>query len=197
MKEAFVLLLLIGTIFWWVLHSPPALPPPGVRAPEEPVQTSTTRPEWDWKGYHLKALAEYIIKARVLGREAYWMDGGAKVSPLDFALGWGRMSDPAIYSKMHISQGGRYYHYSWTDEPPIPADEIVRSSANTHLIPATPEVKSDLDLVQAGDVTGLSGCLVVVSGANGWHWTSSTSRTDSGGGACELMWVERVRLYGR
>ena len=48
--------------------------------------------------------------------------------------------------------------------------------------------------VSVGDVVSLSGFLVDVSRADGWRWTSSLSREDSGGGACELLWVESARV---
>jgi hypothetical protein len=33
------------------------------------------------------------MRARVLSTERYWFDGASSVSPIDFAVGWGRMSD--------------------------------------------------------------------------------------------------------
>lgn len=41
-----------------------------------------------------------------------------------------------MFEHLNISQGRRWYFYSWRDQPPIPVQEIVQSSANMHLIPA-------------------------------------------------------------
>jgi hypothetical protein len=49
--------------------------------------------------------------------------------------------------------------------------------------------------VAGGDIIELRGYLVEVTAPDGWHWRSSLSRTDSGDGACELMWVtEQITL---
>jgi hypothetical protein len=37
---------------------------------------------------------------------------------------------------------------------------------------------------------------VDVSAPDGWQWRSSRTRTDSGAGACEVIWVEDVELGG-
>jgi hypothetical protein len=37
-----------------------------------------------------------------------------------------------------------------------------------------------------------SGYLVDIRGADGFTWSTSLSRTDTGDGACEVFWVERL-----
>jgi hypothetical protein len=49
--------------------------------------------------------------------------------------------------------------------------------------------------VQAGDVVRLRGYLVRVTAEDGWSWLSSTSRSDTGDGSCEVMWIEGVEVY--
>lgn len=117
------------------------------------------------------------------------------MSPVDFALGWGRMSDSAVLERLSFSQHGRFYYYSWRNQPPIPLSEIIRSSANMHLIPATKAVERILLRARAGQLVALSGKLVQIDGPKGWKWKSSLTRTDSGAGACEVIWVEDVELH--
>ena len=38
----------------------------------------------------------------------------------------------------------------------------------------------------------LSGQLVRVDGDDGFTWSSSLSREDTGNGACELIWIEQL-----
>ena len=40
-----------------------------------------------------------------------------------------------------------------------------------------------------GDRVRINGWLVEANAADGWRWRSSTSRDDSGGGACEVVYV--------
>ena len=67
--------------------------------------------------------------------------------------------------------------------------EIVRSSANMHLIPADAAVAQALRGVRAGQHVRIDGWLVQADAPDGWRWRSSLTREDSGGGACELVYV--------
>ena len=136
-----------------------------------------------------KPLAGFSVAARVLSRKSYGSGREADFSPVDLALGWGPMRDDAVLSRLDISQSGRFYRYRWRDEPPIPPDDIVRSSANMHLVPANSAVADALDAVDAGDHVRIDGWLVQIDANDGWRWRSSLTREDSGAGACELIYV--------
>lgn len=156
----------------------------------QPDQTDTTRPRFDFKEFHIQPLAEFSIRARVLSREDYMLDAGSKLSPMDLALGWQRMAESDVYKALNISQSGRWYRYSWHNTPPIPLQEIIESSANMHLIPASAGVERILQQAQEGRFIRLKGYLVEATRNDGWHWRSSLTRADSGGGSCELVFVE-------
>lgn len=171
-----------------------ALACPQLEAPRglaEPLQRPVGEPGEARVDEHLlRPLAAFAIEARVLGREDYRLDRGAALSPTDLALGWQRMADPAVYEKLDISQGGRWYRYRWGNEgPPIPAREIVRSSANMHLVPANAAVAHAISRVEPDQTVRLQGWLLEVEADDGWRWRSSLSREDSGDGACELIYV--------
>lgn len=170
----------------------PMHPPPGVLAVEDPVQGPPTRTDpWSVGSDTLTSLASFDIRARVLARERYRFDRAADLSPIDLALGWGRMSDSAVLDQLKIWQDGRWYYWS-TSKFPIPPGEVTTHSANMHMIPATPLVKRQLLRLRVGQVVRIQGQLITAQGGDGWHWTSSVSRTDSGDGACEVIWVETV-----
>jgi hypothetical protein len=63
-----------------------------------------------------------------------------------------------------------------------------------HFIPATPEVENKLRQIRDNDEIKFKGYLVRVEAADGWRWTSSTTRNDTGGGACEVILVEDISL---
>lgn len=145
--------------------------------------------------FDVEPLAGFALEARVLGREDYRFDEGAELAPTDLALGWGRMADPGVYGRLAITQSGRWYHYRWGNEgPPLPPDEIVRSSANMHLVPGTPAVAEALARVRAGQQVRLRGWLVEARRDDGYRWRSSLTREDSGDGACELVYVCALEL---
>jgi hypothetical protein len=165
--------------------------PPRVAAFDPPLQTSTpdSLAPFRLRAAMLKPLAGFSIDARVLSRRDYGSDREAELSPIDLTLGWGRMRDDAVLARLDISQSGRWYHYRYRGEPPIPQREIDRSAANMHMIPGSDAVADALDDVEPGQRVRIDGWLVEASAPDGWRWRSSLTRDDTGGGACELVYV--------
>lgn len=171
----------------------PFHPPVGVLAPAEPVQQMT--PERDLgevSGYHLTAVADYTITARVLSTRRYGSERGGSLVPVDVAVGWGRMSDGAVLSRLRISQSFRFFFYEWEGAPPIPQREIEAHAANMHLIAGNSAVAHAVARLHAGEVVTFRGQLINARGPNGEIWNTSLSRTDTGPGACELFRVESL-----
>jgi hypothetical protein len=146
--------------------------------------------------FTIKPLAKFALSARVLSRADYRWDPGAVLVPVDLALGWGRMSDSDILRKVDISQSGRFYHWQ-VREFPIPEREIIESSANMHLIPADASIEREIKRTREGDIVSFDGYLVEADGPNGYKWISSLTRSDTGAGACELVWVEHFDIAAR
>lgn len=177
---------------WHYLQTRPVPMSPGVAAAEDPRQTPLRSPPvMQMKDYQIEPLADFSLKARVLGAEHYRFGRESEISPVDLALGWGRMSDPTVLSRIDIRQSNRFYFWH-VQEFPIPREEIERHSANMHMIPADASVARQLDRIRPGQVVTLQGYLVEIRAADGWHWRSSLSRDDTGNGACELVWVRSI-----
>lgn len=168
---------------------------PGQIAPGEPIQSrASPSAAIHLDDYTLEPLANFEIEARVLRTENYRLGREAELSPLDFALGWGAMSDSAVIAQLNISQSGRFYYYQWQNEPPIPAGEIAIRSANMHLIPANADIEARMKAVRVGQVVRMRGQLVEARASDGWKWRSSLTRNDTGAGACELIRVESLSI---
>jgi hypothetical protein len=193
-----VLLALLGGLgYLFGLGSRPIPRPPGVLAPLPPVQEEIPQGErvpLERPPYRLEPVARFHLEARVLGKRVYRADRAADLAPVDLALGWGRMSDTRVLERIRLWQDHRFYFYAWSGEPPIPPEEMVRSSANMHLIPADAAVERGLRRVRRGHLVRLSGLLVNVQGPQGFHWRTSTVRHDTGAGACEIVFVERLEV---
>ena len=194
-RVVLVLLLGLGGSWWW--SGRPLSQPPGVLAPEDPVQTpAETATPWTFRHHTLTPLAQFSIRARVLGTERYRFDRAAQLSPVDLALGWGPMSDSRVLDAISIRQADRWYFWQ-SRILPIPPGEIAGHSANMHMIPASEGVAHRLTGARVGQLVRLEGELVRVDGRDGWHWVSSLSRTDTGDGSCEVVWVERAEVSDR
>jgi hypothetical protein len=165
--------------------------PPGVLAPDEPWQQLVQRPPFTHGDYQVTPLADFDVEARVLSVEKYSMDGGARLSPIDFALGWGPMSDSAVLAHFRITQGARFFTI-YPDEQAIDIPTALLNASNMHLIPATNTIEDRLKGVKAGNIVHLRGQLVRVAGPNNFTWSSSLTRADTGNGACELFYVESI-----
>lgn len=167
--------------------------PPGPAAPDAPEQQELAQtPAWTSGDYLVTALARFKVRARVLGRERYYMGREADLSPLDLVLGWGSMSDQSAIDLVDIEQGDRRYTW-WTDEAPLPLREIELSTANVHMLPSSEPVRDMLLAIDRGELVELEGYLVQIEGDDGWHWKTSMTRADTGDGACEVFWVDGIR----
>ncbi|HQI71965.1 MAG TPA: hypothetical protein PLM65_02355 [Smithella sp.] len=134
---------------------------------EQPVQESTNIPSLQRDDYDIQPVARYALRAKVLSAERYRMGRMSDLSPLDLALGWGPMSRNDVIEKLDIRQGNRWYYYRWEGTPPISPADIIRSSANTHLVPASDSVKSRLLKVRTGEIVKLKGYLINIKHRDG------------------------------
>jgi hypothetical protein len=186
----------LGLGYWW-WQGRPVGHPPGQLVAADPVQTAPESTDaWTFHDHRITPLAHFDIRARILSTERYRFDRAAELSPVDFALGWGPMSDSRVLADVSIRQSDRWYFWSSANLP-IPPAEIVSHSANMHMIPANDSVARRLLSARVGQVVHLEGSLVRADGKDGWHWVSSLSRTDTGDGSCEVVWVERAEVRDR
>ncbi len=190
MKKA-IFILLATVILWFIfLRNDTVRFGPGVLAPDPPKQVNNVSPKsFSFKDYTITPLSKFYIKAKILSKKNYRRGRESDLSPVDLALGWGRMSDQSVLDFIDISQSNRWYRWR-TDNFPIPRKEIETHSGNMHLIPANQSVKAMIKRARKGDIVEFSGSLVRIDAKDGWHWISSLSRMDTGGHSCELVWVE-------
>ena len=206
-----LLVLMAGSLAfgWWQSRAPAVVPAsapggapaacvmPRIGAAPTPVQLATppAMPPFQLDEHRATPRAGFAVEATVLSIERYRFGREAAVSPLDLALGWGPMADPAVYQSLDISQSGRWYHYRWGPEgPPLPLETIIANSSNMHMIPATPAIAQRLESLAEGRRVRLAGWLVDIETAEGYRWSTSLRRDDSGDGACEIVYVCEVAV---
>jgi hypothetical protein len=155
--------------------------------------TATVAPDGSlrYPGYTIAPLEDFTLEARVLSRRDYRHDREAELAPTDLALGWGPMAEDSVLGEIDISQGNRWYYWR-ASRLPIAEREIARHSANVHVIAASAELAASLAAIRPDDRVRIAGKLVEVRATDGWRWRSSLSRSDTGAGSCELLWLERL-----
>lgn len=199
MKNTLYLLLFILVVLAWrnwenraIVH------PPGILVPETPQQSALPPAEpFQQNEFLITPRAAFSIRARVLSRENYRLGQEAALSPVDLALGWGVMSDQALLDQIDISQGSRWYFTRYDYPAPISDQAIIRNSGNMHIIPANNWVRDKIGDIRVGDIIQARGSLVDVDQDSGFYWRTSLTRNDSGGGSCEIFYVEQVFIEAR
>lgn len=193
MFRLLLVFMLLGGGYYYYTNLAPIKHPPGILVAAEPLQESVNGSPIAFENYTILPLASYNITARVLSTHHY----DDTLVPYDLALGWQEMSDSAVLDRLDISQIMRFYQYSWQGAPPVAREIMVRTSANTHIIPANEEVRKQLPGLRRGDIINMKGYLVRVTRPDGWSWQSSLTRTDSGNGGCELLYAQSLsRMTG-
>ncbi len=197
LQKIIILVLSVIIIFFAYLFLSPHLTqeplPAGILAPADPIQTKHELPAPITKEeFTILPLANFSLEGKILSKKRYFLGKEAALSPVDFAMGWGAMSDKNIVKKIKISQHGRWYYWK-AKRFPIPRREIETHSANMHLIPANKEVKKALLKADEGQIVKFSGYLVKVI-APDWSWKSSLTRKDTGNHACEVVYVKTFNV---
>lgn len=185
-----IVLVAVFIVLWWLGdHRGEVMLGPGVMAPDIPLQRDLDNADsFQYEEYQVTPLADFSITAKILSAKNYRFGRDSALSPLDLALGWGPMSDEKILSAFDIDQRSRWYF--WRADPlPLSVREVSLHSANMHMIPADDRVEALMDSARVGDIVWFEGWLVDIRADDGWRWSSSLSREDTGNHACELVWV--------
>lgn len=144
-------------------------------------------------------IASYSATGVVVGTKEYTEGWDSEICPIDVALIWGVLVTPELRRYITYSQRDRWVYYEWKSGCPVGRQYIESHVGNTHCIPENDAVRKALFLIQKEDVITLEGVLVRVDGTvnntNVW-WYSSTTRSDTGDGACEVMVVRKVFING-
>jgi hypothetical protein len=199
------LLCLTGTIFCFILlsnHSFPTpkspnnqqKPTPTLSSLDDPIQKTITPFQIHTNNATLTAKATFKITAKILSITNYESEELGDTAPYDLALGWGLISDNTYTNQITITQSNRFYFWSHYSDIGLNADYITSHSANTHIIPANPKILSQLHQLHSDQIIHLAGFLVDIDHKNGTNKPTSLTRTDSGAGACEIIYVKTLKI---
>lgn len=177
----------------------------GIDASREPVQNETSLFQNAMKVSggvaHLVSNSSYSISARVESAKAY-NDNISDTIPYDVLLAWGTMADASVYDRLDWSQNNRQGSVSGNlggmNGADVSSDYVVKHVSNNHLIPASNRIREALATIQPGDLVKIDGRLVDVRVQMNDNRIltvqTSKSRSDQGDGACEIIFVERIKI---
>lgn len=187
------LILILAYLIYYLYPQKVITQTDGILVNEEPEMEICKTEVFTKNEFSIHTLRKYKIVCRILSKKYYSWDRESCISPVDVAVGWEKMSDNKVLKNIAISQSNRWYNWK-TDNFPIPRKEIECSSANVHLIPKDEQIEDEINNIFVGNIVKISGYLVKVTNGENWVWTSSLDRCDTGDGACELFWVEKIEI---
>jgi hypothetical protein len=147
--------------------------------------------------YKIFRLAQYKITARILSKKHYTFDDLSDIVPYDFALGWGVLASNHYDNQVKFNQYSRWYHFIRSQNCSLSEEYIYQHSANTHIIPANQNIKKTIAKTKHHAIIELEGYLVRIESHQNVGtrtFESSLSRLDTGAGACEVMYVNKVTM---
>ena len=165
-----------------------------------PIQKNTQSEsfivEKDGKKFEITPLKDYILSGIVLSKKGY-SDYGSKLAPYDFVFAWGELIDSENRKGVDFWQSSRWYYFR-TDSNQQDVNFIDDRSANVHLVPKNNNILKAIKSTPKFKEVTYIGKLISIRGIDdNFSWSSSLSRTDTGDGACELMYVEKITSCGK
>lgn len=147
-------------------------------------------------------IASYTISGRVVKTFSYLpLTMQNKISPKDVGLTWGFLAQDEYNNKVQWkATGNRFLNWRVEDgdwyRNTIGESNFQEHVSNNHLIDSNDEIKNLINKIKENDYVKITGYLVNVyykrSDGYTYNWRSSSSRGDTGAGACELIYVTDV-----
>lgn len=174
-----------------------------IQEPNQVETTGKTTKIINGANVEIKYVAKYSIRGRVVDICEYNNNNNIEsaLSPKDVGISWGFLAKEINHEKLNWSSyGNRFLFWNCTDGEWIGqnggVNKIGEYWSNNHLIPKDESVEELIDNIKENDFIKIEGYLVNVyckqNNGSEFFWNSSTSRKDSGNGACEVIYVTNV-----
>ena len=154
--------------------------------------------------YAITPRATYDISGLVVSqhRGDAFFNLGHKVDPgniKDVCVVWGDAVTSGAYRKVTFTSGEFTCSFSWSRNftPPFNPEK----ASNNHLIPATAAIDRQIRAIHVGDQIRLTGFLVdytvTKDGQEIFTRRTSLTRSDTGNGACEILYVTGLSVIAK
>jgi hypothetical protein len=172
----------------------------------EPAQTPIEKAPFQVKAgditYRVTPLFEYDLFGLVVSEHdaTAWFDTdhqawGDKLNVMDLCVVWSEDARSGIYRKASYSSGQFTCYFKFDDRETAGKFDIYQVS-NNHLLTEDPALASTLRGVHVGDEVHFHGYLSEYEHDHGFHFHrgTSTTRFDTGPGACETVYVTQAEV---
>lgn len=148
----------------------------------------------------LSPMATYSVSAKIMSAKNYSDDWQAEFEPTDLALAWGDLVKSKYQEGITYTQSGRWYYYNYDSTFKSDGTYVTEHSSNHHIIPANDTIKKAVQKIKEGQKVKIDGYLVsvrYVMAKGEYTQVSSLSRSDTGDGACEIVYVKKLQVGDR
>ncbi|MGC1122552.1 MAG: hypothetical protein WBA22_15815 [Candidatus Methanofastidiosia archaeon] len=125
---------------------------------------------------------------------AHYTDEDSDIAPLDFCVVWGELSQDQYLEYATFNQTNRACICTYEADSPVDDPFVLTAFVNIHLIPANQNILTALLNIRKGQKVILEGLLVNIYYNGSLYIETSTSLTDKGIGACEILYVTRIQV---
>jgi len=169
---------------------------------DEPRQTKTTRKpfdaSWDGTGYTVKPEYDYDLVGMIVSFRHH--DNNSRMhrladdhlNMLDVCVVWGNNTNGAMLDKIDFWNGIFTCNVQTRDQAAWDSFDIYQLS-NNHLISDDEHIRDQVRKINIGDQIRVRGVLASYESPGGDRGTSTT-RTDTGDGACETIYVDHFEI---
>jgi hypothetical protein len=169
----------------------------------EPVQKTTKKAAFDVSyedvSYHVAPEFEYDIVGMIVSYRHH--DNNSRMhrlsndhlNMLDVCVVWGENTQTAQLDKLDFWNGIFTCNFQTRDQAAWESFDVNKIS-NNHLISDDDYVRDQVRDIMIGDQIRVQGYLASYASPNAGPRGTSTTRTDTGDGACETIYVERFEI---
>ena len=206
--KAFGLGALIFVFSLWITHRLPSSYEIREDLRKEPEQELITRSSpfqrfINGHTYRIEPKAQYRIRGLVVeGQDSSsWknithLQAGDFLNTHDLCVVWGKNAISPYLNDWKFSHGD-WTCYVETSSRVAWESFKMEQISNNHILPASSEVLDVIRSARIGDQIEMSGQLVNYTTDGGPSRNSSLVRTDTGNGACEILYVESAQILQR
>ena len=172
---------------------------------EEPLQTQTRQSAFDatYNGvdYRVEPEYEYALTGMVVSYRHH--DGNSRMhfrandhlNMMDVCVVWGDTATSQLLHKIKFWNGIFTCNFQTGNQQAWEAFNVQQIS-NNHLISDDLTIRDQVKDIRIGDQIQVRGYLASYSNEAGGKRGTSTTRTDTGDGACETVFVEQFAIIG-
>lgn len=208
-KSGLLTVLAGGTAFTlasWRAGVPPGVSSFSLGTPLDPVQSEIDAAPFDverfGQRYRIAPRYEYSLSGLIVSQHdsSSWLDishakWGDFLNTKDVCVIWGENLSDRLYTKLSFSSGNWTCYVKSGDLSSWQAFRADQLS-NNHILPANAEIADKLAALEVGDEILIKGKLVDYQIGDSPPRRSSTVRSDTGNGACEIVWAEELSVLG-